>query len=42
VVPILGDLGVVAVLDADSDELNKFDQADAQYLQQIVNLLSFI
>jgi len=42
VVPILGDLGVVAVLDADSDELNKFDQTDAQYLQQIVSLLNFI
>lgn len=42
VVPILGDLGVVAVLDADSEELNKFDHTDAQYLQQIVNLLNFI
>lgn len=41
VVPILGDIGVVAVLDVDSEELNKFDETDALYLEQIVKLLRF-
>jgi len=40
-VPVLGDIGVVAVLDADSEELNKFDTTDALYLEQIVKLLNF-
>jgi len=30
---------VIAVLDIDSDNLNHFDQTDAQYLQQIVRLI---
>ena len=41
VVPILGDIGVVAVLDVDSEELNKFDETDVLYLQQVVKLLNF-
>lgn len=41
VVPILGDIGVVAVLDVDSEELDKFDETDALYLEQIVSLLNF-
>ena len=41
VVPVLGDLGVVAVLDVDSDQLDQFDETDAQYLQQMVKLLNF-
>lgn len=42
VVPILGDLGVVAVLDVDSEELSKFNEVDALYLEQIVKLLDFL
>lgn len=41
VVPIFGDLGVVAVLDVDSEELSKFDEVDALYLEQLVKLLNF-
>jgi L-methionine (R)-S-oxide reductase len=41
VVPILKDSEVVAVLDVDSEELDQFDQTDAQYLEQIVKLLRF-
>lgn len=41
VVPVLGDLGVLAVLDVDSAELNRFDETDALYLEQIVKLLDF-
>lgn len=31
--------GITAVLDIDSEHLNHFDETDAYYLQQIVNLL---
>ncbi|MDB4923738.1 GAF domain-containing protein [Mucilaginibacter sp.] len=41
VVPIFNDGKVVAVLDVDSDELDQFDETDAQYLQQIVELVNF-
>jgi GAF domain-containing protein len=41
VVPIFGDLGVVAVLDLDSEALNQFDETDALYLEQIIKLLNF-
>ncbi len=41
VVPIYQNNEVVAVLDVDSEELNQFDQTDAQYLEQIVKLLRF-
>ena len=41
VVPILGDIGVIAVLDVDSDEPDKFDRTDALYLEQMVKLLNF-
>ena len=41
VVPIYQDNEVVAVLDVDSEELDQFDQTDAQYLEQIVKLLRF-
>jgi L-methionine (R)-S-oxide reductase len=41
VVPIYQDNEVVAVLDVDSEELDQFDQTDAQYLEQIVKLLLF-
>lgn len=41
VIPILLNEEVVAVLDADSKELNEFDSTDQAYLEQIVSLLSF-
>ncbi|MBS1522874.1 MAG: GAF domain-containing protein [Bacteroidetes bacterium] len=41
VVPIYQNNEVVAVLDVDSEELDQFDQTDAQYLEQVVKLLRF-
>lgn len=41
VVPLFGDQGITAVLDVDSEELNKFNGVDALYLEQIVKLLDF-
>ena len=41
VIPIMQDGEVVGVLDADSTELNHFDETDAQYLEQIVQLIDF-
>jgi L-methionine (R)-S-oxide reductase len=41
VIPIFYDDQVVGVLDVDSEELNQFDQKDAQFLEQIVKLLQF-
>ena len=41
VVPLLQGENVVGVLDADSSELNEFDDTDASYLQEIVKLLTF-
>jgi len=41
VVPLLQGKNVVGVLDADSAELNAFDETDAKYLQEIVKLLDF-
>ncbi len=41
VVPLLQGKNVVGVLDADSSELNEFDETDARYLEQIVQLLNF-
>lgn len=40
VVPIIRNGLVVAILDVDSEELDKFDLTDQQYLEQIVGLLS--
>ena len=40
VVPVIVHGEVKGVLDIDSDELNKFDEIDSKYLQQIVNILS--
>lgn len=39
VLPLLQDKNVVGVLDADSAELNGFDETDAKYLQKIIALL---
>ena len=41
VIPIMQDGEVVGVLDVDSTELNYFDETDAQYLEQIVQLIDF-
>lgn len=39
VVPVIKNGQVVAVLDVDSDALNQFDETDAKYLQQLVNMI---
>ena len=41
VLPLFNNNEVVGVLDVDSEELDKFDAVDEEYLQQIVKLLSF-
>jgi GAF domain-containing protein len=41
VIPIYHHDQVVGVLDVDSEELDQFDQTDANYLEQIVKLLQF-
>lgn len=41
VVPVFDNSEVVAVLDVDSEELDQFDETDAQYLEQIVKLVNF-
>jgi L-methionine (R)-S-oxide reductase len=40
VVPVIKNGKVVAVLDADSDKLNDFDNIDKEYLEQIAHLIS--
>jgi GAF domain-containing protein len=39
VIPLFYRNDVIAVLDIDSEHLNHFDETDAHYLQQIVNLI---
>ncbi len=41
VVPVIRNNEVVAVLDVDSDEYDQFDRTDQQWLEAIVELLSF-
>lgn len=41
VIPVYHFNEVVGVLDVDCEELDQFDQTDAQYLEQIVKLLQF-
>lgn len=41
VVPVLRNNEVVAVLDADSEAYNCFDETDQLYLEQIVNIILF-
>ncbi|CAN5211882.1 GAF domain-containing protein [soil metagenome] len=41
VVPVFVDGKVVAVLDVDSEELNRFDATDATYLAQLLSLIKF-
>lgn len=41
VVPVMKGNEVVAVLDADSDEYDQYDETDQKYLEQIVSLIEF-
>jgi len=41
VVPMFSEGEVVAVLDVDSEHLAQFDEADKQYLEQIITLVRF-
>lgn len=41
VVPITKHDDVVAILDADSEQLNFFDETDKNYLEQIIKLIQF-
>jgi L-methionine (R)-S-oxide reductase len=41
VVPVIRNNEVVAVLDADSEELDQYDTTDQQYLEQMVKLIPF-
>src|SRR4051812_36319617 len=41
VVPVIRNNEVIAVLDADSEYLNSFDETDQQYLEQIINEINF-
>ena len=41
VVPVIRNNKVIAVLDADSEQLNHFDETDRSYLEKVVGLISF-
>ena len=41
VIPLHHNNQIVGVLDVDSEELDRFDQTDAKYLEQVVKLLHF-
>lgn len=41
VIPIIRNGSVIGVLDVDSDEFNSFDETDAIYLSQILDLILF-
>jgi L-methionine (R)-S-oxide reductase len=41
VVPVFFEGKVVAVLDADSEELSQFDETDARFLEEVVKLVEF-
>jgi L-methionine (R)-S-oxide reductase len=41
VLPLFDNNEVVGVLDVDSEHLDQFDATDAQYLDQIINLIKF-
>jgi L-methionine (R)-S-oxide reductase len=41
VLPVFNDGKVVAVLDVDSEAFDQFDEIDAVYLQQIIELINF-
>lgn len=39
VLPLMQDKTIIGVLDADSDELNQFDETDQRYLEQILKMI---
>ncbi|HIY75962.1 MAG TPA: GAF domain-containing protein [Candidatus Sphingobacterium stercorigallinarum] len=39
VIPIIRDEQCIGVLDVDSEQLNQFDEVDAHYLQQVIDLV---
>lgn len=41
VIPVLRNNAVIAVLDADSEYLNHFDETDRHYLEKIISLITF-
>jgi L-methionine (R)-S-oxide reductase len=41
VLPLFSHGKVIGVLDVDSEELNEFDDIDAKYLLQVINLIKF-
>ncbi|MES2064936.1 MAG: GAF domain-containing protein [Bacteroidota bacterium] len=41
VLPLFSHGEVIGVLDVDSSELNEFNETDAKYLKQIINLIKF-
>jgi L-methionine (R)-S-oxide reductase len=41
VVPVIRNNEVIAVLDADSEELNQYDETDQRYLETIISLIQF-
>lgn len=41
VLPLFSHGEVIGVLDVDSAELNEFDETDAKYLSQVINLIRF-
>jgi L-methionine (R)-S-oxide reductase len=41
VLPLFSHGEVIGVLDVDSSELNEFDETDAKYLTQVINLIKF-
>jgi GAF domain-containing protein len=41
VIPLYHNDQIVGVLDVDSEDLDQFDQTDAKYLEQIIQLLQF-
>ena len=41
VIPVIKNYEVVAVLDADSEALNHFDETDKKYLEEIVEMIVF-
>lgn len=41
VLPLFSHGEVIGVLDVDSSELNEFDETDARYLTQVINLIKF-
>ena len=42
VVPVIRNNEVVAVLDADSEALDQYDETDQQYLEEVVSWLEFV